>query len=88
MSEKEPDETLVNQFQQMLAAVQQSRVIGHVSILFNASGELNIMLAGDQSMLIRLGALEIARDGVKVFAAQQEQAQKQTLVNMPVGGRA
>ncbi len=81
------NELVVEQCQNMLTAAREGRILGHVCVLFLASGDLNVMVAGEQKLYERLGALEIARDGVKVFAAQ-EQAKRQHLAAMPAGGRA
>lgn len=80
------DEQVVERLAEQLMAARAGHIRGIISILFLSNGNMNVSIQGSQSLLERLGALDVARDGVKMYEAQAQQ--KKALAAMPKGGTA
>ena len=88
MSEsKEPDEQLLARAGNVLAGVQDGTIAGILCICFMANDTINVEIAGPQNMLVRLGALSVAGDAIKVVESQLAQ-QRQQMANWGPGGNA
>lgn len=69
----EPDEKLIASLRQLLAKAEEGILCGFVAACFQFDGGLHVAAAGEQSLVTRLGALEVAKDALKILAQQQEQ---------------
>jgi hypothetical protein len=84
---KEPDEQLLARAGNVLAGVQSGQIEGIMCVCFMANGTINVEVAGNQSLVVRLGALVVASDALKVLETQLAQ-QRQQLANWGPGGTA
>ena len=83
----EPDERLLTRAGEVLAGCQSGQIEGIMCVCFMQNGSINVQIAGGQSLVIRLGALVVAGDAIKVLEGQQ-QAERERLANWGPGGNA
>jgi hypothetical protein len=86
-SEHEPDAALLARVGEVMSGVQSGAIDGVLCICFMANGTINVQVGGNQSLIVRLGALEVTRDAVKLLEHQQ-QAQRQAQAQWAPGGNA
>jgi len=85
----EPDENLVARASEVLASVQSGKMIGMLCVCFMDGGAINVQVAGDQGLIVRLGALNVAADAIKLLETQlQIQRQQKQLASWGPGGNA
>ncbi len=84
---KEPDEQLLARTNEVLAGVQNGTIEGILCVCFMANGTINVQVAGNQPLVVRLGALVVASDALKVLETQLA-AQRQQMANWGPGGNA
>lgn len=82
------DENVVNQCAELLMAARQGHVVGFCAAVFRSNGDINVMAHGEQTMIQRLGALDIVKDGCKMLATQAAIAKAQKPVGWGPGGNA
>jgi hypothetical protein len=85
----EPDERLLGRASEVLAGVQNGQIVGMICVCFMQTNAINVQVAGDQSLIVRLGSLVVAGDALKVLETQmQQQALQQQPANWGPGGNA
>ena len=67
----EPDEALLARVQEVLAGAQNGSLTGIICVCFMANGQINIQVAGQQPLIVRLGSLVVASDALKLLETQQ-----------------
>ena len=87
MSEVEPDERLLARAGEILAGVQSGQIEGILCVCFMQNGSINIQVAGEQALVVRLGALVVAGDAIKVLETQLA-TQRAQAANWGPGGNA
>jgi len=87
MSENEPDEAVVSRSGEILTGAQSGAINGILCVCFMANGAVNIQVAGEQSLIVRLGALHVCADAIKLLETQQN-IQRQQAAKWAPGGNA
>ncbi len=87
MSENVPDEQLIARASEILAGAQSGAIEGLLCVCFMANGTINVQVAGSQPLLVRLGALVVASDAIKILETQQQLVRQQQ-ANWGPGGNA
>ena len=88
MSELEPDDNVIARTSEVLAGAQSGKITGVLSICFMHDGAINVQVAGEQSLVVRLGALVVCGDAIKLLETQKQVRQQQQNVNWGPGGNA
>ena len=83
----ESDERLLERCSEILAGAQNGQIEGILCVCFMATGSINVQVAGDQGLIVRLGALVVASDAIKLLETQQ-QIERQQTANWGPGGNA
>lgn len=84
---KEPNEQLLARAGEVMSGIQAGTIEGILCVCFMANGTINVQVAGNQSLVVRLGALVVASDALKVLETQLA-AQRQQMANWGPGGTA
>jgi hypothetical protein len=86
MSEQsEANDAVIERCTNVLTAAQSGGVQGIICVCFLASGAVHVEVAGEQPMLIRLGALHVATDCIKLLETQLAQQRAQQANWGPAG---
>ena len=83
----EPDSALVARASEVLAGVQSGKIEGIICLCFMDNGAINVQVGGDQNLVIRLGALVVAGDVLKLLETQLAATRAQQ-ANWGPGGNA
>ena len=67
----EPDEQLLARVQEIVTGAQSGSIVGIICVCFMANGQINIQVAGQQPLIVRLGSLVVASDALKLLETQQ-----------------
>ena len=86
--ELEPDENVIARISEVLAHAQSGALVGMVCICFMRNDSVNVQVSGEQSLIVRLGALSVAADAMKVFETQKKVAAQQAAQWGPGGTAA
>jgi len=86
--EAEPNEHLVARVASVLAGAQSGNIQGIICVCFLATGAVHVEVSGEQNLLVRLGALNITADCIKLLETQMAQQRAQQPANWGPGGNA
>ena len=81
------NEDAVTRLSELLANARSGKLVGLIAICFMNGDTLNVQISGQQALVVRLGALEVASDGVKMVETQRQISAKQAAQWAP-GGNA
>ena len=88
MTSEEPNEQLVARATEVLMSVQQGKCVGILCVCFMDTGAINVQVAGEQGLIVRLGALTVAADAIKLLETQLQMQKQQQQANWGPGGNA
>ncbi len=80
------DDEVIARLDELLRAARKGLVRGIICIAFLRDGSASTIVQGEQSFLARLGAMELAKDGIKMLEGQAQH--QRALATMPKGGTA
>lgn len=72
MSENEADENVISRVQEVLSGAQSGAIEGVLSVCFMRNGSISMQVAGEQSLIVRLGALQVCADAIKLLETQRQ----------------
>jgi hypothetical protein len=86
--EVEPNEQVVARASEVLASAQSGKCVGILCVCFMDTGAINVQVAGEQGLIVRLGALSVAADAIKLLETQMQLQRSQQPANWGPGGNA